>query len=425
LGSLQNAYGDGNFPQTAGQATYLERFAFVYAEAGLWKKALPHQLRVVEFRLKHLGRSHPSTLAAQRSLANTYWNLFELKDCLQVQKQMLVTQFCHRPSLLDWFCWPIWRPVNTPYMVTLDELTRSHWLAGNRDLSRQTGERVLTVLTARLGPDDPLTVGAMFNLGRTYLHLGRLAESAELLRHALARREHFFGPDHPDTLMVVNELGVALCALRDLPAAEALVRRAWEGRRRVLGNDHAHTLWSANDLAKVLCERRRFGEARELLREVRPVVKRTLGEQHAGMTMTKSNLTRAYVLCGEWEAAGTLIAELKTQVKDDHPDYIYLEWGRAFVLLNHEENFKEAEKCCNWILERVETTGLPTDNARVLDVAEMLMRIYQADGREDDLKELKRRFPRVGTWGTRRSMDFLPLDKIVRRRTEEGKAADS
>ncbi|KAK0714746.1 hypothetical protein B0H67DRAFT_553402 [Lasiosphaeris hirsuta] len=423
---LQNSYGAAKFPQTPEQATYLERFAMVYAEAGRWERAKPLQLRVVEFRLEHFGRAHSATVSAKRSLANTYWNLFHIEKCLEVQHSIWLTQKFFRPSLRDYLCWPVWKPTYLSHMQTLDDLTRCLWLAGKNDLSRQTGERCLAVLTQRLGPDDPLTVSAMFNLARTYLHLGnRNTEALRLLEYTLARREHFFGPNHPDTLMVVNELGVALCAGRQqLDEAEALVRRAWEARKRVLGEEHAYTLWSANDLSKVLVELRRFGEARALLEDVVVVVERTLGKTHVGMAMTKGNLSRACMLSGDWERARGLLTELQKIVAKEHPDAIYLEWGWAFIKLYHDKDLDGAKEHCERVLQTVVGTKvLPVDNARVLDTAEMLLRIYQGESREEDVKNLRKTFPGVGTGKARGPVDFLPLEKLIRRRTQERLAA--
>ncbi|KAK5661095.1 hypothetical protein OQA88_10985 [Cercophora sp. LCS_1] len=419
---LEATYGAGRLPRTPQQAAYLEKFALVYAEAGRWKDARPLQLSIVEFRRKRLGRAHDATIAAQRSLANTDWNLFHIKKCLEVQYDIWLTQKLFRPSFADYFCWPIWKPTYLSHMQTLDDLTRCLWLAGMRDLSRQAGERCVEVLTQRLGSDDPLTVSAMFNLGRTYLHLGNRGEEAlRLLRHALARRTHFFGPNHPDTLMSLNELGVALYAGRqDLEEAEELVRRAWETRKRVLGEEHAYTLWSANDLSKVLVELKRFEEARVLLEETAVMVGRTLGDDHVGMIMTKGNLSRVCVRCGDWKRAKELLTDLDGVVPAEHPDRLHLEWGWAYVKLYHDDDLDGAREHCEKVLKTVtETKVLAADNPRVLDTAEMLLRIYHGEERTEDIERLKRTFPSIGVGEVRSSVDFLPLERLIRRKTQE------
>ncbi|RHZ64670.1 hypothetical protein CDV55_104521 [Aspergillus turcosus] len=283
-------------PSTLSHAFNLDRFGAVYAENGLWKRARALQLEVAKFRTQQLGKRHAETISSLRALANTHWNLFEIRQCLEIQRDILKAQWWARPSMSYWITWPPWRPVHIPYCMALDDLTRSLWLAGRRERSKITGERALEISTKYLGPEDPLTLNAMFNLARTYLHLGELVKSHDLLVHVLQKRMHFFGPDHPDTLMVRNELGMNLCAQKiRLSEAENHVRGALESRRRVLGEEHAYTLWSVNDLSKIYCELGRFAEAARILEEILPIAKRTLGEDHVGMIMTKGNLCRAYI----------------------------------------------------------------------------------------------------------------------------------
>ncbi|RYP87831.1 hypothetical protein DL769_000423 [Monosporascus sp. CRB-8-3] len=407
-------------PENLEQCSVIEKFGLVYAENGLWKRARSLQLKVVEFRTKHLGKRHVETIQAQRGLANTYWNLFEIAKCLEVQHQILITNWWTRPAWQDWLTWPPWKPVHIPYCIALDDLTRSLWLAGRRELSLRAGKRAVDGLTNRLGPDDPLALNAMFNLARTYLHIGELEKSYELLEVVLEKRTRFFGTEHPDTLMAMNEMGMNLCAQRvRLDDAERLVSAALRIRKRILGEEHAYTLWSVNDLSKVYCEAGRYQEAVEMLEEAVPIVRRTLGETHAGMLMTKSNLARAYMLCERWGDARPLLELLCEQVPPETPDWVHAQYGYAFILV-HDGDLGEAEARCDAIVEKVGETGvLAMDSARVLATADLLYKIYRAQGgRDADLARLKERFPHLGREQAERarSIDLIPL-KPVRRRT--------
>ena len=384
-----------SLPETADQAVQLEKFGLVYAEAGQWAKARSLQRRVLDFRIAKLGRSNTATIQAQRNMANTHWNLFEIAECLKVLKGLILTQWWSRPTLSDWLVWPPWFPQHVSYCVTLDELTRSLWLAGLRDWSKRTGTRAVEGLTRHLGPDDPLTLSAMFNLARTYMHVDEPEKSYQLLVTVLSKREHFFGPEHPDTLMTRNELGMNLVVRKTrLHEAERLVRSVLESRKKVLGEEHAYTLWSANDLSKVWCELRRFDEAIALLEKTKPIVKRTLGEEHAGMTMTKANLAKVYILSDRWDSAKKLIRELRQVVPDGHPDRVYTEWGHAYVLFHHEGNAKEAEEACHKVLSWVSgTKEQESVNANVLKTIELLLRIYQSQGRIAEFEELRQKYP--------------------------------
>ncbi|KAI0976495.1 hypothetical protein F4678DRAFT_417364 [Xylaria arbuscula] len=409
LSLLQKTY--WNLPENLEQASHLDRFGLVYAEAGLWKKARSLQLKVVSFRSAKLGAGHPLTIDSKRSLASSYWNLFDIKSCLDVQHQMLITQLWSRPSISDWLVWPPWKPVNVQYCTTLSDLTQSLWLAGIRDLSKRAGERAVDGLVKKYGSEDPLTLNAMFNLARTYLHLEEYQRSESLLEYVLEKRVHFFGNDHPDTLMVRNELGMNMCTQRKgLLNAELLVYDALKVRKRVLGEEHAYTLWSVNDLSKVYMELGRNKEAAAILEDIVPIVTRTLGDDHAGMFMTKGNLSRAYIRSDQWERAGELIKWLREMVPPDHSDWVYAEWGYAYYVLHHEDDADTAEKCCKTIMSKVfETNLLSSDNSRVIATAEVLLRIYEEQGRSLEIEEIKRKFPNVGSNEARASVDRLPL----------------
>jgi len=384
-----------SFPETVEQAAELHKFASVYAENGLWKQARTLQRKVVDFRIKKLSKWHEDTILAQRSLGYTYWNLFEVKSAIELQVQVLKSRWWSRPSLVYWAIWPPWRPDHISYCVALDDLTLTLWLAGKRELSRKAGERAVKGLEKHLGPDDPMTLSAMFNLARTYLHLGHEEKSHKMLVSVVKKRKQFFGLDHPDTLMARNELGMSHCARKRMAVAERLVANVLESRKRTLGEEHAYTLWSINDLSKVLCGRRRAEEAVTMLEEIVPIVTRTLGEEHVGMFMTRSNLARAYILSKRWHEAETLLRALTTVIPSDHPDWIHAMSGYVHVQIQLGR-LEEAEENCNTMLDLITERGILTpDDPRTVDIAGQLRQIYRAQGRSDKLAALKRRVPKM------------------------------
>lgn len=383
-----------SFPQTNEGADQLERFAWVYAESGLWRSALTLQSKIIHYRARRLGKTHNDTLRAQCSLSHTYWNLFEVKSAIDVQRKILVARWWSRPSLAHWAS--LWRPDHISYCMALDDLTQTLWLAGLRDLSKRTGERAVNGLLLRIGPDDPRTLNAMFNLARTYLHIGDMEKAHRLLVSVLRKRKKLFGPNHPDTLMTRNELGMSYCARRErLAVAERLVANVLEARKRVLGEEHAYTLWSVNDLSKVLCARGQSLKAAGMLEELVPVVERTLGQQHVGMSMTKGNLARAYVQCERWEDAEKLLVQMLSLINDDHPDWIHSMSGYVHVQI-HFGRLEEAEKNCKAMLHKISPTKVPGKNdPRAVKAAEQLANIYRGTGRSDELSILKAQFPEL------------------------------
>lgn len=393
LRELRQLYGKVD-PDTVERAAEIERFAWVLAENGLWKRARLYQSDVLNFRTKKFGRFHPHTKQAQRSLAESNFNLFDLLPCVIGQRGLLISHWFARPTFADWMAWPPWKPGHIPYCITLSDLTLSLWFAGELELSKRAGERAVNGLMRRLGPDDPLTLTAMFNLARTYVHLREQQASRTLLVQVLRKRKRFFGLDHPDTLMTRNELGMSFCAARQhLSAAERLVSNVLAARKRILGEEHAYTLWSMNDLARVYITRQRPHEAIAILDKAGPVVRRTLGEKHPGMSMTKANLAQAYVRSERWDEAETLLEELIQMVPKDHPDSILAMLGRIHVRIAMGR-LEEAKADC---LKALDITAkdkvLSKDVRRALAIADHLSTVYRRQERWRELEALKAKYP--------------------------------
>ncbi|KAF7868847.1 uncharacterized protein EAF02_009583 [Botrytis sinoallii] len=391
ISALKDMY--GSLPNNIEQAAELEKFALVYAENGQWKHAKPLQEKVVRFRVKVLGNQHHSTLQGQRNLASMHWDLFEVQQALRLQSQILRAQWRSRPSIFSWIKCPL-NPIHTSYCVALDEFTRTLWLSGQREKSRQTGQRAVYGLTKVLGHDDPQSLNAMFNLARTYLHLGEFEKSQELLAQVVQKREHWFGKEHPDTLMARNEKAMISVILKqDLLTAESEISDVLKARKETLGEEHAYTLWSVNDLSKVYCATGRWGEAVKNLQDILPVVARTLGETHVGMIMTKSNLARAYIGCNRWTDARNIIQPLLSEVPSQHPDWFHINQEYISILLRLDD-MDGAERSCNAVLDnlvRYSTFGLA--HPYTLSIAKQLEKIYKTQWRYEDCDKLIQRFP--------------------------------
>ena len=380
------------FPRSLEQAAEVDKFASVYAENGHWMQARALRRKVVDLRVKHLSKWHRDTLEAQQSLGYIYWNLFDVRSAIELQLQILKSNWWLRPTLKYWITWPPWKPNHIPYCIALSDLTLTLWLAGQRDWSKRVGERAVEGLMQHFGPDDPITLNAMFNLARTHLHLGDCEKSHGLLTIVVKKRKRFFGPDHPDTLMARNELGVVHRALGRLNIAEQLVRNVLESRKRTLGEEHAYTLWSINDLSKIVCDRGFPEKAVLMLEDIVPIIIRTLGEEHVGMFMTRSNLARAYALCKRWGEAELLLQKL-TSVPVDHPDWIHAMCGYIHVRTKLGR-LEETEQDCKRVLDVIEKSNIVAMNSpRTLAIGELLLRIYKDQERSAEYLALKNKFP--------------------------------
>jgi tetratricopeptide (TPR) repeat protein len=382
-----------SFPETIKQAAELDKFACVYAENGLWKQARSLQRKVIDLRAKKLGRRHTDTLQAQKGLADVYWNLFEVKPCIEIQLDILKSHWLIRPSLSNWIIWPPWKPDHVSYCIALSDLTQSLWLAGRLNLSKQAGERAFKGLMRHLGPDDPITLNSMFNLGRTYHHLREYEKSYKYLVCVVQKRKHFFGLNHPETLMARTELGNSYRALGRMNLAEKMIGNVLEARKKTLGEEHAYTLWSVNEFSKILCDRGRSEEAQIMLEDIIPIVTRTLGKDHVGMMMTRSNLARAYAISKRWSDAADILRDISKAIKADHPDWVNTMCGYVHVRVKMGL-LEETEADCKELLEAITNRKvIALHDPLTFGVAETLVRIYEKQRREEEIIALKMQLP--------------------------------
>ena len=287
------------------RAVEIERVAWVFAENGLWKRARTYQIDVLKFRTKKLGRFHADTIQAQRSLAQSNFNLFDIIPCISVQRHILDTHWYARPAFADWMTSPPWKPEHVPYCITLSDLAISLWFTRKLDWSKRAGERAVKGLMKRLSPDDPPDPDRHVQPGPHIPPPLQPARQPRLARRSPSETQATLRPDHPDTLMVRSELSMSFRVARErLPAAERLVSNVLAAQKKLLGEEHTYTLWSMNDLARVLTARQRPHEAIAILKKVAPILRRTLGDPHPGMSMTKANLTQEYVRAERWGRGG-------------------------------------------------------------------------------------------------------------------------
>lgn len=298
-----------------------------------------------------------------------------------------------RPSLASFMTWPPWKPDYVEYCTALNDIAQSLWLAGQHNLSRQAGEHAVKGLLKHRGPDDPTTLDAMLNLGRTLHHLREYETSHRYLVLVHQKRKQFFGHSHPDTLMARNELGASFRALGRASIAESLIANVLKVRKKTLGEEHAYTLWSVNEYSKILCDRGHSATAVSMLEGIIPTVIRTLGEDHVGMSMTKGNLVRAYSLNKRWDDAERTLQGLLSTVGPTHPNWISFMCGYIHVR-TRMGRLNETEDDCNKVLDAISKHKIiPLDEPRTLGTAETLLEIYREQGREDDILALKIRVP--------------------------------
>jgi tetratricopeptide (TPR) repeat protein len=128
--------------------------------------------------------------------------------------------------------------------------------------------RALAIDRKVWGERHPETATTETNLCGLLLAAGRVPDSIQMGRAAVAGFEATLGQDHPRTGSAASNLADALRAAGDRAGAERLYRRALDIDERAYGTEHPETLGDVRNLAEFLREIGRVSEALQLERRL-------------------------------------------------------------------------------------------------------------------------------------------------------------
>lgn len=201
--------------------------------------AQQHLSEAVELRQRHLGKDHPSTLAARHGLANV----------LRFQRKPVEAERLHREVLQD-------------------------------------RERVL-------GRDNSETLASMDDLAKTLVDQGKYGEAEELQKQVLKTAQRVLGKENPVTLVFMKDLAGTLWDHRQHDEAEALYREVVQTRQRVLGEEHPDTISSMRDLANALWDQGKYREGLAWYVRLAKTCERALGGGHPVTLVSVRTLANA------------------------------------------------------------------------------------------------------------------------------------
>lgn len=245
-------------------------------------------------------------------LGESYWRLGDFSDCLNLRERIL-SIVSRKLGILDEETLQIMFDVASTY----SELGRYNDAASLHEETLRNRTRVL-------GREHANTLWSMSHLASTYSQQGFLAKAAELHEVTLNLRRKTCGDMHPDTLWSMNMLGSIYSKLGRLEEAEKLLMETLEARRKVLGLEDPDTLWTVALLAKTYVEMGRYAEAAELYETTVQSRTRQLGAQHPHTLISLRDLAATYCALGRIEQAIPLSqSALSMQVMmlgQKHPD---------------------------------------------------------------------------------------------------------
>jgi tetratricopeptide (TPR) repeat protein/predicted Ser/Thr protein kinase len=241
------------------------------------------------------GDSGTNTLSAKRYLASTLRRRGKHAEAFALLNEVLAT------ARLG--------PEDPLRISMLGELGVLHRDRGELQDSERILREVVALLTRIEGPDDRDTVFQMGELAFTLHELGRYEEALAMEEHVVLVRAKLLGEENPSTLTALNGMAVKHAQLGHLDQARALWERVLEARLRVLGKEHPHTF--ATKLALLLLSHQQ-GRAEELERwfaEVQADLPEVRGGECDETLQARSVMAHVRMDQGRLEEAEELAAE--------------------------------------------------------------------------------------------------------------------
>ncbi len=315
------------------QARLMQTMGQVYANIGLYPKALPILEQALATRRRLLGEENPDTLATMIDLALLDVNMGRRAEAeklfdrvIEARRRLLGEE---HPDTLRAKAGLVFVMRATGRYEEAEKLDRQILearrrvlgedhpdsilsmadLAGTYRMERRYGEAealyrsVVEKLRKVLGEDNSVTLENIYHLANVYEREGRYAEAEVLQRDTRERLRRRLGDDHLRTLEATNELAVTYDDEGRFADAEPLYRDTLERSRRVLGKEHPTTLTTMNNLANVYSSEGRYDEAEALFRESLEAGRRVMGENHPHTANTLYNLGCMSALRGRRAAA--------------------------------------------------------------------------------------------------------------------------
>jgi CHAT domain-containing protein/tetratricopeptide (TPR) repeat protein len=285
--------------------------AVLYYDRGLYSKAEPLYLKVMEIRERSLGSEHIELAETVNNLAALYHSTGRYgaaesgyKRCIEIRTRWLGSDHVQLAQCQN-------------------NLAALYVLTGKFSEAEALYQKALVSRKKAFG-DSHMLVGQSYNnLAALYRITGRVRESEALYRRDLEIVGRALGPRHVMAGVSRGNLAELFSGQGRYSEAEAELRKAIEIFETALGPEHLQVAWGLEILAVIYMAEARYGEAQQLLVRSRDIRVAALGRDNVAVAQSFANLGEVAELEGRHADAETWLAEaVKISTADvghDHP----------------------------------------------------------------------------------------------------------
>jgi serine/threonine protein kinase/tetratricopeptide (TPR) repeat protein len=184
------------------------------------------------------------------------------------------------------------------------------YAVGDNQIRFDAGEiwaRHAEMLLRRLGGHDRLWGWLYNNRGAMRMRQGRLAESLDDQRRAVAAKEKAGGPENTDVALSVANMAVCLEQMGETEEAAIYAERALRILEGGLGPQHPRTLLVSSNFAEILNQLGRFDEARAFAHRALDALEGEVAPTGSFITFPLMALARGHLGAGQAAAALPLL----------------------------------------------------------------------------------------------------------------------
>lgn len=194
---------------------------------------------------------------------------------------------------------------------------------GNYGEAEKSHEKQFNIAKNIYGDSDNLTAIAASCLALVYESQGRLAESENIQKEAIAIGERSGLKDTDDQAGRLNNLAMVYEAQGKYDEAVKLLKQVIKINLKVNGKEHRNYATSLNNLAGVYDSQSKYDEAVELYKQAMEITGKTLGKEHPDYANRLNNLAVSYFKIGNYSEALPLFEEalriFEAKLPPEHP----------------------------------------------------------------------------------------------------------
>jgi CHAT domain-containing protein/tetratricopeptide (TPR) repeat protein len=280
---------------------------------GVYDKAEPLFIQVLELWKKLLGEQHQNYSTTLNNLAALYYNMGQYEKAIPIYKQAIEID---RKVLGE---------KNPSYANSLNNLATAYVSLAQFEKAEPLYKQAIEITGKALGTENPDYASRLSNMAYFYRSIGQYKRAEELYTQAMEITKKVFGTEHPDYALALNNLARVYTELQQDEKAEQYIKQSMEIWKKTKGEDNPLYALSLDKLAFFYSSQGKYEQAEPLYKQALEIRKKVLSENNPDYAESLNNLAMLYRSTRQYETAliyeKQAIETRRRTLGEDHPAY--------------------------------------------------------------------------------------------------------